>query len=381
VPGATITISIALLLPFLLRPASTAVATTRPSYNSGEGSQASAPPSRSGDELYRWACAACHGVDGTGAPQSLVGFDIPLPDFTDCAFSTVEPDADWLAVVHDGGPARAFDPQMPAFGMALSREQIQAILDRTRGFCTSDEWPRGELNLPRPLVTEKAFPENEAVLTTSVGNESVITELLYEQRFGARNQFEVVVPLALKQGSTGRWERGLGDVAIAFKRALFHSLARGSILSVAGEVVFPTGKETRDLGKGVNVFEPFVAYGQMLDGNAFLQVQAGAELSTDTGRSSHETFWRATIGATFEEARFGRAWSPMVEALAAREVGGNGVEWDVLPQLQVTLSKRQHIMINSGVRIPLTNREERGTQVITYFLWDWFDGGLLDGWR
>ena len=69
--------------------------------------QARAP--RSGAELYRTACAACHATDGTGSPRSLVGFDLPLPDFTDCAFSTVEPDLDWLAVTHDGGPARGFD--------------------------------------------------------------------------------------------------------------------------------------------------------------------------------------------------------------------------------------------------------------------------------
>ena len=49
--------------------------------------------------------------------------------------------------------------------------------------------------------------------------------------------------------------------------------------------------------------------------------------------------------------------------------------------MQVTLSKRQHIMINAGVRFPLNERNSRRTQVITYFLWDWFDGGLLDGWR
>ena len=33
-----------------------------------------------------------------------------------------------------------------------------------------------------------------------------------------------------------------------------------------------------------------------------------------------------------------------------------------------------------GVRVPANDREGRSTQVITYFLWDWFDGGLLDGW-
>ena len=60
---------------------------------------------------------------------------------------------------------------------------------------------------------------------------------------------------------------------------------------------------------------------------------------------------------------------------------GEPVLWDVVPQMQVTLSKRQHIMINAGVRLPLNERNSRRTQVLAYFLWDWFDGGLFDGWR
>ena len=52
-----------------------------------------------------------------------------------------------------------------------------------------------------------------------------------------------------------------------------------------------------------------------------------------------------------------------------------------MPQVQITLSKRQHVIVNGGVRIPLNMRAERDAQVIAYFLWDWFDGGLWDGWR
>lgn len=47
---------------------------------------------QSGEEVYRAACAACHGDDGTGAPRTTVGFDTALPDFTDCAFTTSEAD-------------------------------------------------------------------------------------------------------------------------------------------------------------------------------------------------------------------------------------------------------------------------------------------------
>ena len=46
----------------------------------------------SGEAVYRAACAACHGRDGRGLLQLSVGFDLPLPDFTDCSFNSREPD-------------------------------------------------------------------------------------------------------------------------------------------------------------------------------------------------------------------------------------------------------------------------------------------------
>lgn len=130
---------------------------------------------------------------------------------------------------------------MPAFGDVLSAEEIDAAVRHIRTFCRSASWPRGNLNLPRPLVTEKAFPENEAVMTTSVeGADSVGNVFVYEHRTGARSQYEVVVPFNLRKGETSGWARGLGDVAVATKRALFDTLATGSILSAGGEVTFPT---------------------------------------------------------------------------------------------------------------------------------------------
>jgi hypothetical protein len=296
-----------------------------------------------------------------------VGFDLPLPDFTDCSFATVEPDADWLAVTHSGGPARAFDRRMPAFGELLTEAEMLRTLAYARAFCPNPSWPRGELNLPRPLITEKAFPENEAVLTTGITTsdpQSIGNEFLYEHRLGARSQFEVVVPVLMEHHDIG-WQRGLGDVAFAVKHAFFHSLDTGTIISGAAEIVLPTGKELQGLGRGWTVFEPFVAIGQMLPAEAFVQLQAGMELPVNRGESLNESFWRVAAGRTFIEGRFGRNWTPMVELLGAAEHGGD---------------EPVHIMINGGVRIPMNWRERRATQVLAYFLWDWFDGGLFDGW-
>ena len=94
-----------------------------------------------GRELYEGACAACHAPDGTGNPIATVGFDIALPDFTDCRFASREPDGDWLAVVHQGGPVRAFDRMMPAFGEVLTEDEILLALGHIRTFCEDKRWP------------------------------------------------------------------------------------------------------------------------------------------------------------------------------------------------------------------------------------------------
>jgi hypothetical protein len=62
-------------------------------------------------------------------------------------------------------------------------------------------------------------------------------------------------------------------------------------------------------------------------------------------------------------------------------VPGATANIDVVPQFQVTLNRRQHVRVNVGLQIPATNTQGRSTQVVFYFLWDWFDGGLLEGWK
>lgn len=339
----------------------------------------------SGREIYQAACVSCHGPDGRGAPQTTVGFEQPLPDFTDCRFAVREADTDWQAVVRGGGPARSFSEIMPAFGEALSREQIEQVLEYVRGFCRDRAWPRGELNLPRPLVTEKAFPEDEVVLTTRLpveGEPALTQEIVYEKRIGPRGQIEAKVPLAFLRQPGGSWWGGVGDVALAYKRAIFHSLSAGSIVSLTGEVKLPSGDPKRGLGNGLTVWETFATYGQLLPRDAFAQFQGGFEFPTRGEEAAKAAFWRAVLGKTIaQEAGLGRAWSPMVELLAERElVKGERIYWDLLPQFQVTLSRRQHIMLNFGVRVPLTEAGPRRTELLFYLLWDWFDGGLTEGW-
>ncbi len=338
----------------------------------------------SGQELYQAACAACHGTDGRGQPIAIRGFDVDLPDFTNCNLTTVEADLDWLSVVHQGGPARAFDRMMPAFGDELTEGQIGRVIDHIRTFCVERGWPRGDLNLPRPFVTEKAFPENEAVLTTTIvpsHERSLSNQFLYEHRVGRRGQYELFLPLDLHESTTNEWQIGVGDIGAAYKHVVYDSLPRGSILSVGGEFTLPTGSTARGFGKGVAMFEAFGTISQVLPRDGFLHAHTGIEVPADAEQAAKETFWRLAVGKSFMQNRWGRAWSPMVEILGARELEeGSEAEWDVLPQVQVSLSTRQHLLLNIGVRTPISQRPERRTSVLIYLLWDWFDGGFLSGW-
>jgi hypothetical protein len=352
---------------------------------------AALPANASGEQIFAGACATCHGMDGKGSPSSVVGFELPLPnghtfpDFTDCATNTVEPLADWMAVAHRGGPVRALDRHMPAFGDALSGDQIERALKYLWTFCDEPAWPRGDLNLPRAFFTEKAFPENETVWTTGVttsGAKGVMNELVYERRIGARWQYEVKAPFGVQQATSGgAWSRGLGDVEFALRRTIHASYDRGSIVAAGGAIVLPTGKEELGLGNGFTIYEPFAMWGQIVGGSGFIQVHAGYEFPSDRTLGRDEGFVRAALGYTLaQDQGFGRAWTPMLEVLTVKP-DGSAAEWDVVPQVQISLSKLQHVLLNVGVRIPINERLERKPQVLTYVLWDWFDGGLFDFWK
>jgi Cytochrome C oxidase, cbb3-type, subunit III len=340
-------------------------------------------PLRNGADLYQSACAACHGADGSGAARTTVGFETRLPDFSDCAFSTAEPDVDWISTVHVGGRVRGLDRNMPAFGDALSSDEIERVVAYVRGFCTSRSWPIGNLNLPRALVTEKAFPENEVLITTTVPTQytdRVGTRFTYERRVGPLSQFEVTMPFNVVKWPGG-WNSGLGDIDLGFKQVVVHDANIGTIVSGGVELTFPTGKETEGLGNRLLTIEPFAVFSQSLPFNAFLHAQVGMDVPLNNQAALNEVFWRAAVGKTFTEPKWGRAWSPIVELLGSRDLGdfGERPKWDLLPELLVTLSRRQHVMASCGVRVPLSIRS-RSRAVMASLLWEWSQGSMFSGW-
>jgi hypothetical protein len=206
-------------------------------------------------------------------------------------------------------------------------------------------------------------------------------ELLYERRVGRRGQYEIVVPFDAEETDAGTWRQGIGDVAVAYKHVLGHSLERGTILSGGGELILPTRRLRSGFEGTPAIVEPFATLSQILPRDGFLHLNAGLEVPFGGHDADVDAFWRAALGRTFVERRFYRAWSPMLEVLGSGSLEGDErASWDVLPQLQVSLSTRQHVLLNAGVRIPVNKRDTRGTSVMLYLLWDWFDGGFFGGW-
>ena len=342
---------------------------------------------RTGDEIYREACIGCHGPNGEGQPKVIVGFDPPptMPAFTRCDQTTPEFNRDYKAVIRDGGPERGFSQIMPSFRDALTSEQMDMVIQTLRGFCKEKGWPRGEMNFPRALRTEKAFPENETVITTDVnvqGAPGVSNELAFEKAYGKRNQLEVAIPFGFDHSGSG-WLGGVGDIAVGWKRVLLSNVRSGTILGVQGEVVLPTGNRARGFGSGTTTFGMFTSFGQALPGNSFLQVQGGADLPVNTDKAPKSVFLRTALGKSFSDNHgLGRLWSPMIEAVASRDlIDGASTDWDLVPEFQVTVSRRQHIRAALGVSVPVTNTVGRPVQLLMYFLWDRADGGLFEGWK
>jgi hypothetical protein len=282
---------------------------------------------------------------------------------------------------------------MPSFSAVLTPAQINKVVAYLRSLCTEPGWPLGELNVPRALVTEKAFPESEAVLTSAVnarGPATVNNELDYEKTLGRRDQLEVAIPFGWTHQAGGGAAGGLGDVAVGVKHVVFaegsganrpFQEGAGSILSVQAEVSLPTGSVDKGLGTGQAALGAFAAYDRLLPANTFLQLQGGVDLPLhEVPRSA---FFRAALGKSFNTGGgFGRMWTPMLELVGDRDLtSGAATDWDAVPELQVTLNRRQHIRAAVGYRIPLSDTRGRTKQVMAYLLWDWFDGGLLEGWR
>ncbi|MBI4628137.1 MAG: cytochrome c [Candidatus Rokubacteria bacterium] len=93
------------------------------------------PPARPGapraERLWIALCADCHGADGRGSWRATL-FLIRPGDLTDGATTGRQTDQYLVDIVKDGGSPIG-RPGMPAFGAALTAEDIRALVAYVRG--------------------------------------------------------------------------------------------------------------------------------------------------------------------------------------------------------------------------------------------------------
>lgn len=326
-----------------------------------------------GERLYRQACLPCHGADGSGpaADSPLYSTFETLPaDLSDPLFSSREPAADWALVIEHGGAPIGLSSQMPAFGQALTAEQIDALLAYVKSLADTRRYPPGDLNLLRPLVTTKAFPEDELVLEVrrQSGEESETVSLAeYERRVGTRSHVEAKVEYV-----DGAEDAELEAVELGFRSAIHWSLERQILLSGGAEVDIPVGSDGGSVG-----FVPYLALAKILSERFTLQADMVADLPVDdvgTGdvRIAAIVHWITTP--------WPRGVFPGLEAVVEQPFSSDAdLASSLVPQLKIGLSRLGHVGLAAGVELPLTD-EPYDYRVLVHLLWDIGDGPFWKGW-
>ena len=300
----------------------------------------------SGAVLYSAWCARCHGADARGTPVASVRTDVPPADLAKCAVSTAETEDQWVDVVTRGGRAFGLSLDMPAYGDAGRPEQIRMVVRYVRSLCRERGWPPGELNFPRAFLVEKAYPENELVVTAEGSGQ----EFIYERRVGRRLQFEA----ALSTVFDGR-DRSFDHATGAIKYNVWHDLEGRAIASIGLEASPALGRNYR------LELEPFLTAGwQRPDFIVQGEALAGGSLRLGVGRDMDR-------------------FVPMVEAGWDWARGSPGI-LTVHPQAWIRLSRLGHVAGSVGAGVPV-NGPERGQVTLTAFLlWDFGDAPLFKGW-
>ena len=324
-----------------------------------------------GRQVYDTYCTSCHGDSGRLDPSSAVveGLGVTPADFSDPLFNSREPAADWYMVIKHGGHAMGLAEQMPAQGEALSEEQIGDVTAYLKSLVDTSAYPPGEMNLMLPIRTKKAFPEDEVVYvgryTDQDGDNAYKQVLEFEKRIGKAGQ-GILELVHESEGSINE----LAEVELGYKHAL--SFSSSHILSAAAVLAFPVEAD------GDGELQTYLAYGKLLSPSWIFQSSLRLKFPFD-GANDGEAELAGIVH--YVHSPWPRRVFPALEVVATNPFrSSNGdLEWTVMPQVRIGLTRGGHVALNLGVEVPLSDQPWSQRYYLT-LLWDFADGSFFQGW-
>lgn len=324
-----------------------------------------------GQQVYDTYCTSCHGAGGQLDESSPVvqALGVIPADFSDPLFNSREPAADWEMVIEHGGHAMGLAEQMPAQGEVLSDEQIADVTAYLKSIVDTSAFPPGAMNLMLAVRTKKAFPEDEVVYVgryTDHEGESAYKQVLeFEKRVGKAGQ--VIVELVHeREGSVSE----LAEAEVGYKHAL--SFSQSHILSAAAVIAIPVEAD------GDGEFQTYLAYGKVLSPSWTLQSSLRLKFPFE-GASDGEAELAGIVH--YVHSPWPRRVFPALEVVASNPFrSSNGdLEWTVMPQVRIGLTRGGHVALNLGVEFPLSDQSWDRRYYMT-LLWDFADGSFFQGW-
>ena len=322
---------------------------------------------------FQQACAVCHGQDGRPDPDSPVvaAFDPTPADLPDPLFNSREPAEDWFMVVKYGGEALGLSAQMPAQEGNLSDDEIGNVVAYVKTLVDTSRYPPGELNLMLPVRTKKAFPEDEIVWKSRYASRDGADEFRnvveFENRIGRRGQ-SIVELVHSDNGADSE----LREIELGYKHAFAYDAVRQSLWSAAFVVAFPVD------GDGDEELAPYLAYARAF-AQSTIQGSARAKLPIDDFDNG-ELELSGIVHYTWTP--WPRRVFPALEATATVPFDNDNrdsVQWTLLPQVRIGLTRGGHVALNLGVEIPLSDQAYDSRLHVT-LLWDFADGSFFSDW-